>query len=64
MYESIRIGRFVFGSTVPFYPTGLGGYNGRRSPSVDTEIFSCTESNAYTVGYANVFGDITEFVIG
>ena len=24
-YESIRIGRFVFGSTVPFYPTGLAG---------------------------------------
>ena len=24
-YESIRIGRFVFGSTVPFYPTGLVG---------------------------------------
>ena len=24
-YESIRSGRFVFGSTVPFYPTGLAG---------------------------------------
>ena len=24
-YESIRIGSFVFGSTVPFYPTGLVG---------------------------------------
>ena len=24
-YESIRIGRFVFGSTVPFYPTRLAG---------------------------------------
>ena len=24
-YESIRIGRFVFGSTVPFYPAGLAG---------------------------------------
>ena len=24
-YESIRIGRFEFGSTVPFYPTGLAG---------------------------------------
>ena len=24
-YESIRIGRFVFGSTVPFYPTRLVG---------------------------------------
>ena len=22
-YESIRIGRFAFGSTVPFYPTGI-----------------------------------------
>ena len=24
-YESIRIGRFAFGSTVPFYPTRLVG---------------------------------------
>ena len=24
-YESIRIGGFVFGSTVPVYPTGLVG---------------------------------------
>ena len=45
-YESIRIGRFVFGSTVPFYPTGLAGKNGKRWASVHTSIFSCTESNA------------------
>ena len=37
--ESIRIGRFVFGSTVPFYPTGLAGWNGKRWASVHTSNF-------------------------
>ena len=45
-YESVRIGRFVFGSTVLFYPTGLVGWNGKRTASVHTSIFSCTESHA------------------
>ena len=46
-YESIKIDRFIFGSTVPFYPTGLVEENGKRSTLIQTSNFSCAESNAY-----------------
>ena len=46
-YESIKIGIFEFGSTLPFYPTGPVEKNGKSSTAIQTSNFSCAESNAY-----------------